>query len=108
MALDPTPCPACQRTTRTVAGLCPNCGQAKPDGAVPGWIAPQARAPVKPALSDVLGGLGPYVAGALIAGTVVLAVTAIALAATLVAVAVIAVVVLVALAIAALLTGAGP
>lgn len=106
MALDPTPCPACQRTTRTIAGLCPNCGQAKPDGAVPAWIKPGART-LKPALSDIFGGLGPYVTAALVAGAIVLGLTVFVVVGSIVALAVIAVVVLIALAIAALLTGSG-
>jgi hypothetical protein len=107
MALDPTPCPACAKTTRTIAGLCPNCGQAKPDGVVPSWIKPEARRP-RPTLSDAFGGVGPYVGGGLLVGALMLAIAAAVLVETMVAVAVIAVIVLAALAIAGLLAGAGP
>jgi hypothetical protein len=103
MAIEPTPCPWCEKTTRTIAGLCPGCGQAKPDGVVPTWIKPEART-LKPTLSDAFGGIGPYVGAGLLVGAVVLAITAFVLAEALVAIAVIAVVVL---AIAALLAGAG-
>jgi hypothetical protein len=105
MALDPTPCPSCAKTTRTIAGLCPNCGQAKPDGVVPGWIKPEARRP-KPTLSDAFGGVGPYVGGGLLVGALVLAIAAFVVVETAAAIAVIVVVVLAALAIAALLSGA--
>ena len=63
--------PAHKKTTRTIAGLCPNRGQAKPDGAVPGWIEPEARI-VKPGFAaDVSRGIGPDVGGALLAGALV-------------------------------------
>lgn len=106
MATDPTPCPACHRTTRTIAGLCPNCGRAKPDGVVPTWIEPEART-LKPALTDVLGAIGPYAGGALLVGALLLAIAAFAIVETLMAIAVIVVVVLAALAVAAWLAGAG-
>jgi hypothetical protein len=70
--VDPTPCPSCERQTRTIAGVCPNCGVAKPDGVVPGWIRPSARLP-KSTFSDTFGAAGPYVAlagGACVLGVI--------------------------------------
>ena len=103
--VDPTPCPSCDRQTRTIAGVCPNCGVAKPDGVVPGWISPSARLP-RSAFSDAFGATGPYVAvafGACVLGVVA---AAVALAGLLAAAAVAAVALLAWLVIAGLLTGA--
>lgn len=79
---------------------------AKPDGVVPTWIEPEART-LKPALTDVLGAIGPYAGGALLVGALLLAIAAFAIVETLMAIAVIVVVVLAALAVAAWLAGAG-
>ena len=91
MTVEPTLCQACQRSTRTIAGLCPNCGQAKSDGRVPGWISPAARR-IKPAFVDSFGELGPFVELAIVAAAISLVVLAIVLAGAIVAIAVIVVV----------------
>jgi hypothetical protein len=56
----PTLCPACQKTTRTVSGLCPNCGRAKPGEPGPPGRSPSARR-VRSSFFDIFDEAGPLV-----------------------------------------------
>ena len=98
----PTLCPACQKTTRTVSGLCPNCGRAKPGEPGPPGRSPSARREGS-SFFDIFGEAGPFAEVMAYAVAVWLVIGALLLGGALAALAI--VVVLVALVILALTLG---
>lgn len=99
---DPTPCPACGRSSRTIHGRCPECGELKEASPLAG-----GERPVEPLLGRSGYSVWSFGAPAFLCGLVTLAVILLLLEESLLVVGLVVVGVVVLAGIAAWLSGGG-